>query len=716
MKIETLAQKLAPLRPNQVRRWRQARALAEPEMQRLMDQELVFLAQRLLGDPENRLLLSLPSESQAKGRFNLGAVLYEQPKWPFGLRTSELLQGLGVFGRAGAGKTNAVFHLLLQFSSQRVPFLFLDWKRTVRHLLPLMRGQPKFYTPARDLAPLAFNPFMPPPGLEPRLYAHQVVDVVGSAYTLGEGARSLLQKALVSAYQKGHLEPSAGELLDELHRLSLTGRARQWQVSAERALEGLRHAELTHVSAASQQSWVKDLLAGCTIIELDGLHVAARQFLVPTLCLWLYYVQLAAPKRERLQLVLIIEEAHHVLYRQEHRARESIMNMLLRQCREIGIGVIVVDQHPHLIASAALGNTFATLCLNQKDPADLNRAAALCLLGPEDKQWLSRLPVGQAIVKMQDRWREPFLVQVPPVVIAKGAVTDAVLHAYLDRKHAGSGTWRRMAAENGGFGRVPGGDEPLTRLSGLPSRSEIGLDESKSSPVSLALPQAPAAQARSSAASPGTCSTEPSHIDGGVTPRAEPITNSEPSTSAPLDDSAIAFLRDVITHPDDGVKARYRRLHWSMSRGTRIKDALVFAGWLEFEWLPLGSTRKILLRPTSAARKSLISLGFMKGSLPRHTSGHESLTHEYWKRFYARHFAQHGFEVTMEAARPSPAKGRVDVLARCGGKTIAVEIETGESDVAGNVKQDVLACFDRVLVVGASRRPSVPVLSKVPST
>jgi len=51
--------------------------------------------------------------------------------------------------------------------------------------------------------------------------------------------------------------------------------------------------------------------------------------------------------------------------------------MLLRQCREIGIAIIVVDQHPALISSGCLGNTYTTICLNLKDPSDINKAAAL---------------------------------------------------------------------------------------------------------------------------------------------------------------------------------------------------------------------------------------------------------------------------------------------------------------------------------------------------
>ena len=118
--------------------------------------------------------------------------------------------------------------------------------------------------------------------------------------------------------------------------------------------------------------------------------------------------------------MIFIEEAHHVLYKRAQTSHETVLEMLLRQCRELGIGIIVIDQHPHLLSSAALGNTYTTLCLNQKDPSDIAKAAAISLLDSDEKRYFSMLPVGQAIAKLQDRWTKPVLLQFPLVDVAKG--------------------------------------------------------------------------------------------------------------------------------------------------------------------------------------------------------------------------------------------------------------------------------------------------------
>jgi hypothetical protein len=54
----------------------------------------------------------------------------------------------------------------------------------------------------------------------------------------------------------------------------------------------------------------------------------------------------------------------------------------------------------------------------------------------------------------------------------------------------------------------------------------------------------------------------------------------------------------------------------------------------------------------------------------------------------------------LEAPRKS---GAVDLLAKRNNKTLAVEIETGKSDILHNVKQNLLSGFDRALIVATDK-------------
>ena len=346
----------------------------------------------------------------------------------------------------------------------------------------------------------------------------------------------------------------------------------------------------------------------------------SKRFLIPTLCLWLYYVQLASADREKLKLVIFVEEAHHILYRQERRAKETLMEMLLRQCREIGIGIIVIDQHPHLISSAALGNTYTTLCLNQRDPSDINKAAGLSLVNDSDKRYFSMLPVGQAIVKLQDRWRKPFLIEVPLIKVRKGSVTDDLLERFLKGSLTISGLRRIVNKATGGY--------------------QIDLTHDKT-----------------------------------------------------LEEDDFELLQDVTDHKDDGVDVRYKRLGLNPDKGNRLKNQLVEQGVLEEAEVKSGRTQKLLLRIT---REAKTKLGLQD------IQGRGSISHEYWKRFYSSFFKEKGYEVELEA--PRGEHGRIDVLAKKDSESIAVEIETGRSNVVRNVKQDLLARVSSVLVVATDEK------------
>lgn len=455
MDIQKLAKKLEPLIPDKAHHWLHLRQTADSEIRGLVDKEIALTAHKLLRDYRNKLLLSLPSKSKANRPIHLGKIIYETEKWDFGISHAELLRHIGIFGMSGSGKTNLAFHIVKQLAHKKIPFLFWDWKRTARHLVPALGGPLKVYTPGRQVSPLTFNPFFVPPGLEKEVYINHIIDIMAEAYTLGDGCRSLLQKALSTCYSSENPAPTIQEVLIELEKIPETARSKGWKVSARRALESIEFSGIASDSnGVDQEVLTKSLLSQSTIIELDALAGGDKKFLIQSLCLWLYYVQLAAGQREKLKLVIFIEEAHHLLYRREGKAKETLLEMLLRQCREIGIGIVVLDQHPHLISSAALGNTYTTICLNQKDPSDMNKAAALSLIEETDKKFLSMLPTGQAVVKLQDRWRKPFLIQVPHVAVQKGAVTDELLKDLLEGRLSIHGLRKRIrqAAPNS----VPG--------------------------------------------------------------------------------------------------------------------------------------------------------------------------------------------------------------------------------------------------------------------
>ena len=97
-------------------------------------------------------------------------------------------------------------------------------------------------------------------------------------------------------------------------------------------MESLEFSNITNSDRSSQEDLVQQLLYENTIIELDGLSQPDKKFLIPLICLWLYYIRLGCEDREKLKLVIFIEEAHNVLYKNQQRAKESVLEMLSKEC------------------------------------------------------------------------------------------------------------------------------------------------------------------------------------------------------------------------------------------------------------------------------------------------------------------------------------------------------------------------------------------------
>lgn len=459
MNPKKIAAKLKPLFPDKITRWLKTYELAEPELKTLIEKQIISTAYQVFGDFHNKILLSLPFESKAKGSINLGTIIYDKQKWSLGLKHGEFIQNAAILGRSGAGKTNVTFHILNQLIERKIPFVFMDWKRTVRHLIPNYNNKLNIYTPGRTLSKFPFNPFVVPPGIESNVYVNQLIDVMSQAFTLGDGSRSVLRKAIAVIYNQNNFCPSVQDVINELEKFPDTGRIGNWKVTAMRALESLEFANITSSNQISQSQLAEKMLHENTVIELDALAQESKKFLIPIICLWLYYVRLNSTEREKLKLVIFIEEAHHVLHKREQTANETVLEMLFRQCRELGIGIVVIDQHVHLLSAAALGNTYSTIFLNQKDPADINKAAAVCLMDSDEKKYFSMLPVGQGIIKLQDRWTSPIHVQFPLVKVNKGSVTNQMLARYSATKQAKStGSARNTSPPRlsfPDFGQVP---------------------------------------------------------------------------------------------------------------------------------------------------------------------------------------------------------------------------------------------------------------------
>jgi hypothetical protein len=463
--IQVLCRQLKPIYGERIDRLWHAYLLENHEGKRELESVLQMLHAKSLGQrvDEQKLLLVPPASKTAAGSYEVGNLVYnDRPAGVFGLREKELIQHVAIFGRSGSGKTNVTLGLIKQLIAHEKPFLIFDWKRNYRDVLD-DRGSPiDVYTVGRSISPIRFNPLIPPPGGDPTKHLKKIIEITANTYYLGEGVMYLLQKAIDSLYRqfgvyKGSPErwPTMADVLRWVENYRAVGREANWLASTLRAAAVLCFGQMGKVINVDRQEPLEDLLKRNVVLELDALTDSDKTFFIESLLLWIHHYRMADGKREQFKHAIIIEEAHHILLKKDNSSKESLMDVVLREIRELGESIILIDQHPSMISLPAIGNTYCTITMNLKHRSDVNTAANCMLLDDEQKQYLGRLPVGYAIVKLQARWFDPFLVEIPLIEISKGSVSDSDLRRLMRGDSADS---RMHGGKSGRNGAVPRSD------------------------------------------------------------------------------------------------------------------------------------------------------------------------------------------------------------------------------------------------------------------
>ncbi|MFQ6120031.1 MAG: ATP-binding protein [Methanosarcinales archaeon] len=394
----------------------------------------ILLFQKLRKDYKKKILLEPPKVEKLFGEYPLGIVIYpDKPYGIFGLNEEEWTKHICIVGMTGVGKTNLVFQILKEFKKKNKPFLVFDWKKNYRDLLQLNEFKDiKVYTVGRELIQFKFNPLIPPKGTDPGQWLMRLIDIIKHAYFLGEGVEYLLRQAIDFLYEKngvykGSLNfPILSEVKEFISKKDLKGRMMLWQASTLRTLASLTFKKgLGMVLDVKESLDPKELLENSIILELDALSDIDKVFFTEVLILWIYEYRKNEGKREQFKHALIIEEAHHILSKRKEKAEvETIIETSLRQIREFGESVIIVDQEPQKLSESIKANTYTKISFNLGNGKDIQAISKDMNLTKEQESYLDLLQIGQAIIKLKGRFYQPIFVAFPLLPIQKGFVSD----------------------------------------------------------------------------------------------------------------------------------------------------------------------------------------------------------------------------------------------------------------------------------------------------
>ena len=470
--IEDLLNRLAPLLGQKRTRacWL-AYLASDEDNRRRIEATLQMLAAQKLGIGPGSTTFYLappPAEIAATGTFLIGQVTCNgRALGDLRLTAGDINQHTLVTGRSGSGKTTALFRIIASAHENGVKTLVLDWKNEYRSLVRhhSVGADLRVFTVGKaEVSPLRFNPLIPPAGTSPSTHLKHLIDLIQDAYYLGEGVAHILQLAIDSLYDrmgvyKGSTRqcPTFSDVRTWLTEYRPKNqRESGWLSSTVRALDALCFGEMGRIVLTDRPLPMAELLAHDTVVELD-VSAADKSFLVQAL-LWNTYAYCASREDgvARLTNLIVLEEAHNILRKVAAAAKETVTELLMRQARSRGIGIVIVDQTIGLLPVSVLSNVHNLFCLSQP-----SSAVAVKMLGlPEDAaDYPAQLEVGQAIAKLQSRHQAPFAIRFPLEPCKEQFVADSAIREHMARYSAHPGTGSPQPAWQGQSRPAPAADE-----------------------------------------------------------------------------------------------------------------------------------------------------------------------------------------------------------------------------------------------------------------
>lgn len=649
---------------------------------------------KIFGEPaddENLIILEPPKPSESFGDYILGEVMYgKQPyffqkqRGLFGLHEDELIRHTLNIGMSGAGKTNTQMNIVGRLLQKGKPFLVLDQKQTYRSLIQTKEGKDTMVWTMGDeeTSPFYWNPLIPMPGVKLMDVLKDNILALASGHFLGQGVFKILKDAMYQAYKDfgaivdnvpGPPEypepprwPTWKDISEYMDKPLASQRKQQWMDSAMRAVEWINLPGMSETINVPQEIPIEKIIFGHqNIFEMSHLAFWDRKYITEMIFRQLRR-HLAGVKHEyeKFRLKIVVEEAHNWFKKESTEAihlTDDFMSNLPREIREYGIGLDMVTQSPYLFSITAVENTAVTIVHNLKGIQSVDSAASMLGMRGRKKDMILRLGVGQAICTVQGRIHKPFLVQIPKLRLAKGDLTDEDIKIHMIRLAP------FMKDKLGISGR------PAVSFEFVPEKSD---DDAKilesQKETRIVLPE------------------------GGM---------------AIIRDSELKLLKDVNKHLS-GMRERYKRLGFSVYMGNTARIGLVEKGFVEEVNVPTKSGSTKILTLSEKGKKTLRALNVPISKTKRWGS----VEHRYACMELARYSEQFGYSAVVE--HPIGGGKEIDILLerlpladQCPvhpilGKAnkIALEYETGSSDLAYNIKKGLDFGCDLVVSIGKNMK------------
>lgn len=369
----------------------------------------------------------------------------------FALKKKSMMKHTFIAGVTGSGKTTTCHKLLAAAST---PFLVIEPAKTEYRTLAQEENKKKFgdvhvFTLGNEsIAPFRINPFELVKGEVISAHIDMVKATFTSAFPMEASMPQILEEAIVRCYEnkgwsidsnsnnifadpfnkdKEKCFPIMSELLEEMKKIV---KEKGFSAQMQADYEGSLVSRLSNLTVGAKGRMLncpystdfRFIAYNKVIIEMEELKSPEDKALFMGFILSrLSAVIKAEHKRDSdYRHLTLVEEAHRLLSKVEYgdsgskKSAVETFTDLLAEVRKYGEGLIVVDQIPNKLAPEVLKNTNTKIIHKILARDDKEAVGDTMLMDDKQKEFLSALETGHAIVFSED--------------------TDKPVHVYVERE------------------------------------------------------------------------------------------------------------------------------------------------------------------------------------------------------------------------------------------------------------------------------------------
>ena len=349
---------------------------------------------------------------------------------PFLLSRDSMAKHTFIAGVTGSGKTTTCHRLL---SEANMPFLVIEPAKTEYRTLISKDKDLMIFTLGNEMvAPFRINPFELIKGEVISAHVDMIKATFTSAFPMEASMPQILEEAIYNVYQKKgwNIDTNENELYGDS---AYDPEVNSFPILSDLLTEMRTVVESKHFSAQMQADYIGSLVSRLSNLTvgskgsmLNCEHSIDFRFIAHNNVI-LEMEELKSPEDKalfmgfvlsRLSAVIkdehrknpnyrhltLIEEAHRLLSKVEYgdsgskKAAVETFTDLLAEVRKYGEGLIIVDQIPNKLAPEVLKNTNTKIIHKILAKDDKEAVGDTMLMDDKQKEYLSALEVGNAIV------------------------------------------------------------------------------------------------------------------------------------------------------------------------------------------------------------------------------------------------------------------------------------------------------------------------------